>query len=458
MNDTEKLRLITEKWESVLDYMKVKHNVLPVSIDNFVRKLTLNSLIQDKLYLKVDDEIILFIETITERFIKPLEDSILNVTGIAVSINLITDDVVSNPIKPEVPSEPALDSSRNPLLDDAYTFDNFIASRGTNNYYTYQQCLSVAESPGKSDKNPLFIFGGVGLGKTHLMKAIGNHILRTNPNMNVLYVTSETFTNDVVDSIHNKETSAQSLRQKYRNVDVLLIDDIQFFIGKDSTQNEFFNTFNSLVDMNKQIVMTSDRPPRDLKEFKDRMRTRFQSGLTMDIESPDYETRVAILRKKSENARVEISDDALDYIATKITSNVRELEGALKNIIAVAQFTRKRIDLDIVTKELDKIITEQAHHVVTIEYIMNIVSDHYGISVDDMLSKKRSNNIAYPRQICMYLCHEYLDVTLQEIANKMGGKNHSTIIYGSDKIKKDMETNPELKHNINTLVKKINPV
>lgn len=458
MNDkeTKQFNLLKSRWDDILNYMKEEYDIQEVSINAWIKKLSLYSLEDTNLFMKIDDTIVQFIDMINDKYVSALENSILHVTDIAIQLHILSENELSDKHTKKERNRTTPNPSQNPLLDDAYTFDNFIA--GTNNFYTYQYCLGVAEAPGKTNYNPLFIYGGVGLGKTHLMKAIGNHILHSNPDMNVLYVTSETFTNDVVETIRGAESSKQMLRQKYRNVDVLLIDDIQFFIGKESTQLEFFNTFNALIDGRKQIVMTSDRAPKDLKEFEDRMRSRFQSGLTIDMQTPDYETRVAILKKKSEEARIEISEDAIDYIATKITSNVRELEGALKNIIAVAQFTRKKIDLEIVKKELDKIISEQNHHVVTIEYIMNIVSDHYHITTEDIMSKKRSSNIAYPRQICMYLCHEYLDVTLQEIADKMGGKNHSTIIYGSDKIKKDMQTNMELKHNIDILVKKINPV
>jgi chromosomal replication initiator protein len=305
----------------------------------------------------------------------------------------------------------------------------------------------------------LFIYGGVGLGKTHLMHSIAHFILKNRKDAKILYVTSEKFTNELIDAIRNKNNiSTTEFREKYRNNDVLLIDDIQFIIGKESTQEEFFHTFNTLYESKKQIIISSDKPPKDIETLEERLRSRFEWGLTVDIQSPDYETRMAILRKKEELEGYNIDNEVIKYIATNIKSNIRELEGALTKIVALSKLDHnKDIDFALAEEALKDIISPNAQRKVTADLIIQVVADHFGLTPLDIASQKRSKNIAYPRQICMYLCHEIIGTPLQEIGRLLGGRDHTTIIHGRDKIAADLKTNESTANTIEILKKKINP-
>jgi chromosomal replication initiator protein len=345
-------------------------------------------------------------------------------------------------------------------LNPIYTFDNFI--EGSSSDMAYSAALAVAESPGEF-YNPLFIYGGPGLGKTHLMQAIGNYIANTNPSKKVLYVTSEAFMNEIIRSIHEAKISPQEIRNKYRNLDVLLIDDIQFIIGRESTQNEFFNTFNVLRESKKQIVITSDKPPKDFTILEERLRSRFDSGLIVDIQPPTYEIRMAILRKKLDSFKIEINDDVLSYIAENVTTNVREMEGSLNKIVAIyrlQRLTKDDITLDLAKDALKSIISTNNKKKVDINYIVEIVAEHFGISINDIYSPKRSRNISYPRMIVMYLSRKLTDNSLTYIGDQLGGRDHSTIQHGIDTIKdhlRDSSTSTLIEETIDTLIKKINP-
>ena len=324
----------------------------------------------------------------------------------------------------------------------------------------------MAESPGEV-YNPLFIYGGVGLGKTHLMHSIAHFILEKNPKKKVLYVTSETFTNELIDALKNGKTSGNEsaivkFREKYRNNDVLLIDDIQFIIGKESTQEEFFHTFNHLHTSGKQIIISSDKPPRDIETLEARLRTRFEWGLIADISAPNYETRMAILQKKIELDHLEkynIPHDVLDYIATNIKTNIRELEGSLNKLIALYKLNSYQdpIDINLATRALKDIISSKNNRVVTPELILDIVADHFNISVADLKSNKRNAEIAIPRQIAMYFIRSMTDTSLKSIGVILGGKDHSTIKYGADKIAIEIKEDETLANTINIIKKKINP-
>ena len=286
--------------------------------------------------------------------------------------------------------------------------------------------------------NPLFIYGGVGLGKTHLMQAIAHFIIANDPSLKVLYVTSETFTNELIDSVKNQKNS--EFREKYRNIDVLLIDDIQFIIGKESTQEEFFHTFNALYQDSKQIVITSDKPPKEMETLTERLRTRFEMGLPVDIQIPTYETKMAILNKKAELGGYDIPYEVKDFVANHIKSSIRELEGALTKLSAFSTLSHSPITVEV-----------------TPELIIEIVADHFGITPADILSKKRNADIVYPRQIAMYLCRQMTTVPLQSIGKALGNKDHTTIMYGADKIAKEVVTNEATKSTVDILIKKINP-
>ncbi len=340
-------------------------------------------------------------------------------------------------------------------LNAKYTFDTFVV--GSNNNLAHAAALAVAESPGEI-YNPLFIYGGVGLGKTHLMHAIAHFILKNNPKSKILYVSSETFTNELIDAIRNKNNiTTTEFREKYRNNDVLLIDDIQFIIGKESTQEEFFHTFNTLYESKNKIIISSDKPPKEIETLEERLRSRFEWGLTVDIQSPDYETRMAILRKKEEMEGYNIDNEVIKYIATNIKSNIRELEGALTKIVALSRLNKCDITLELAEEALKDIISPNAHREITPELIIQVVSDHFGLTPLDIASQKRNKEVVYPRQIVMYLCRNMMAIPLQTVGKYLGGRDHTTIIHGSEKIANDLKNNESLVNTIDILKKKINP-
>lgn len=343
----------------------------------------------------------------------------------------------------------------NANLNPKYLFDTFVV--GGNNKFAHSASLAVAESPGEV-YNPLYLYGGAGLGKTHLMHSIGHFILEQNPNKKVLYVTSEQFTNEVIDSIRSGNASSMTkLREKYRNVDVLLIDDIQFIIGKESTQEEFFHTFNALHSARKQIILSSDKPPKDMETLEERFRSRFEWGLIADIQPPDYETRMAILKKNAEISNKQVDNEIFDYIASNIKSNIRELEGAFNKIIAFSKLNKVDLTLSIAEEALKDIIYPDKPKQITPELIIETVAEHFHISSGDITSRRRTDDIAHPRQIVMYLCRELIDIPLSTIAKTLGKKDHTTIIHGINKIKEELITNEELKNQIEVIKKKINP-
>ena len=315
------------------------------------------------------------------------------------------------------------------------------------------------KEPSGISYNPLFLYGGPGLGKTHLMHSIGHFIIENNHSAKVLYVTSEQFTNEVIESIRSGKTERMAkLREKYRTVDVLMVDDVQFIIGKDATQEEFFHTFNALHQAGKQIILSSDRPPKEMETLEERFRSRFEMGLIADIQSPDYETRVAILRKNSENYGKNIDDEVIDYIATNIKSNIRELEGAYNKIIAFSRLNNLvEITLDDAKEALKDIIYPDTSKVITPQLIIDTVCEQYGTKKDDIISKKRNSEIVLPRQIIMYLCREHTDASLEEIGRTLGKKDHTTVMSGINKIKQKMAFDEELNKNIDIIMKKLNP-
>ncbi|MDK2919578.1 MAG: chromosomal replication initiator protein [Candidatus Petromonas sp.] len=337
-----------------------------------------------------------------------------------------------------------------PNLNPKYVFDTFVI--GNSNRFAHAACLAVAESPAKA-YNPLFIYGGVGLGKTHLMHAIGHYILGQNPSTRVVYVSSEKFTNELINSI--KDDKNVEFRNKYRTVDVLLIDDIQFIAGKERTQEEFFHTFNALYEANKQLIISSDRPPKEIPTLEDRLRSRFEWGLITDIQPPDFETRIAILRKKAELEGIEISNDVLHFIAKKIKSNIRELEGALIRIAAYSSLTNKDVSVDLANEALKDIISSSKPKQITISYIKDVVSRHFNVKVENLDSKRRTRSITYPRQIAMYLCRELTDLSLPKIGEEFGGRDHTTVIHAYDKISQDIISNNEIKEKIEHIKKEI---
>ena len=326
-------------------------------------------------------------------------------------------------------------------LNPKYTFDTFVV--GNNNRFAHAAALAVAEAPA-SMYNPLFIYGGVGLGKTHLMQAIGNEILKRDTSKKVLYVTSEAFTNELVNAIKDGNYKNELFRNKYRNIDILLIDDIQFFAGKNTAQEEFFHTFNTLYQNGKQIILSSDKPPRDISLLEDRLKSRFEWGLLADISMPDYEMRLAILKKKTELEGILIDDDILALIATRIDSNIRELEGVLNKILAYTSLTHSPITIEVVEKAIND-VTLQKENIISADYIQDVVSNYFKIDKRDLVSSKKSNDIAYPRQIAMYLCRTVGQMSFPRIGNDFGGRDHTTVMHASKKIEKEIKENTNTK-------------
>ena len=446
---------VLEKWDEILSTVKTEHEISDVSFDTWMRPLEVFAIEGNTLYILVPSEQ-MALSYISKKYYLPLKVAIAEIIGVGYDIEFILPEQAKSmnlKSKPSKKVAPINDSASN--LNPNYTFDTFVV--GNNNRFAQSAALAVAESPGEA-YNPLYIYGGPGLGKTHLMHSIGHFILKEKPDTKVIYVTSEEFTNEVIESIRNGNASSMTrFRDKYRTVDVLMIDDIQFIIGKESTQEEFFHTFNALQTQGKQIILTSDKPPKEMETLEERIRSRFEWGLMADIGVPDYETRMAILRKKAESDNFDIDDEILNYIASNIKSNVRELEGALNKLLAYNNLVNTTINMAIAEKELSNIITPDKPREITPQLIIEVVSEHFHISVDQMISKSRSSDIAKPRQIAMYLCKNMTSCPLDTIGTLLGGRDHSTIIHGIRKVTEDYDNNESTRQMIETIKKKINP-
>lgn len=464
MYDNDMYNLVVSKWNDILEILKKEHDIMDVSFNTWIKPLDVYSVEDNVITLLVPDENI-GTSYLHKKYYLPLKVVIQEVTGEMLDLQFLHKSEIkikksttpssmdSAPSNVEETSNIDLKIAAN--LNPNYTFDNFVV--GGNNNFAHAYALAVAESPAK-EYNPLFIYGGVGLGKTHLMHSIGNFILDRNPNAKVRCVTSEVFTNEVINAIRSENQSAiMEFRDKYRNLDVLLIDDIQFIIGKERSQEEFFHTFNTLKESNKQIVISSDKPPKQMATLEERFKTRFEMGLTVDISSPDYETRMAIIKKKSELEGYNISDDIFEYIATNIKSNIRELEGALTKIVAFSRVTRRPVDIEIAKEVLKDIISPDDNKVITPELIINTVADHFNITMADISSKKKSQDIVFPRQIAMYLCRQYTETSLQEVGQYLGKRDHTTVMHSIEKIQHELDTNESTRNIVNVIIKKINP-
>jgi chromosomal replication initiator protein len=360
------------------------------------------------------------------------------------------DPVMVSPTNKKTAKPDIITDSAQHMLNPKYTFDTFVI--GSGNRFAHAASLAVAEAPAKA-YNPLFIYGGVGLGKTHLMHAIGHYVLEHNPMAKVVYLTSEKFTNEFINAI--RDNRPDDFRNKYRNVDILLIDDIQFLAGKESTQEEFFHTFNTLHEENKQIIISSDRPPREIPTLEDRLRSRFEWGLITDITPPDLETRIAILRKKAKADGLDIPNEVMLYIANQIDSNIRELEGALIRVVAYSSLENKDINADLAAEALKSIIPSSKPKVITIQDIQRVVGEQFGVKLEDFSAKKRTKSIAFPRQIAMYLSRELTDFSLPKIGEEFGGRDHTTVIHAHEKISNLIKTDPQFQKQVQELENKL---
>ena len=449
------LETIREKWPEILNDLKQEYDITDVSFKTWLLPLEVRAVEGDTIILVVPEETV-GLQYIKKKYSTPLKVCIAEIIGKSFELEFILPDQTDSfDSQPRLEVSQEKDVFEKAGLNPKYTFSSFVV--GDNSNLAHAAALAVAESPGEV-YNPLYIYGGVGLGKTHLMQAAAHFILTHNPNMKVLYVTCEQFTNEIIDAIRNGGPTANvQFREKYRNIDVLIIDDIQFISGKETSQQELFHTFNALYDNNKQIIISSDKHPKEIDNLEARLCSRFLWGLSVDLQSPNYETRVAILRKKIELDKYPpISDDVLEFIASNVSSNIRELEGALTKIVAYSKLTSSEITLEFAQNVLHDLFSKSQMEI-TPDSIIKIVSEHFGLTVNTLISKKKNQEIVYPRQLCMYLCRTLTDVALTLIGKKLGNRDHTTIIYGYEKIQREIDENEKVRNDVEILKKKIIP-
>ncbi|MBE6006869.1 MAG: chromosomal replication initiator protein DnaA [Sarcina sp.] len=448
--------IIKQRWQEIKEHIRDEYRLSDISYKTWIKNLEIEDIRDHVVHVRIPSNKSLMLSYIVDNFQVFFEIAITEMLNenYKVEFHLMEDNQKKEEEEKKPVSPVSSEQIENANLIPKYRFDTFIVGR--NNNFAQSACVAVAESPGNT-YNPLFLYGGAGLGKTHLMHSIGHYILEMNPSKRVLYVTSEQFTNEVIESIRSGNAASMArLRDKYRTVDVLLIDDIQFIIGKESTQEEFFHTFNELHQAGKQIVLSSDRPPREMETLDERFRSRFEWGLIADIQPPDYETRMAILRKNAEMTGRHLDDEILEYIATNIKSNIRELEGAFNKIIAYTRLHNVDANLANAREALKDIVDPDRQNIITPDMIMQVVCEHYDVRAANILSRKKNAALVLPRQIIMYICREYTDATLDQVARLLGKRDHSTVMHGVDKIKKDLVTNGELRGNVDVILKKLN--
>lgn len=407
---------------------------------------------ESQIYLSVPSSF--YKDQIIRRYIKKIEYKIFELLGDKVTVNFTIKKRSkvknSNPVKNIVKEKNKNVYSFHPQLNREYTFENFVV--GDNNSFAANAALAISKNPG-SAYNPCLIYGGVGLGKTHLLQSIGNNSYNENKKINIIYVTAETFINDFIFSI--KDKIQHIFKSKYRSVDVLLIDDIHFLQKKTETQEELFHTFNALYDSNKQMVFTCDRPVSELRELTDRLRSRFERGLNVDLQPPNYETRIAILTKKVEGKKIKIPDDVIELICRNVTTNVRDLEKALTKLIAYADLVNKNITLSIAQRQLSDFFSNPMQKNISIAIIMRVTADYFGLSYNDLKGKKRTKAIAFPRHVAMYISRELTEYSTTEIGLEFGGRDHTTVMHSCQKIENSMKTDPTLEPTINHLIRTI---
>ena len=441
---------IKDNWELIKETLRTEYDLSDISYKTWIQPLTFHSENDDVVTIMIPSDQAHSLKYISSKYKSFFQVTISEMLDHTYDISFILEKDAEN----EQASVYNINYEKANLISK-YRFDTFVV--GGNNKFAHSASLAVAESPGEV-YNPLYLYGGAGLGKTHLMHSIGHFILDQDPDRKVLYVTSEQFTNEVIESIRSGNAAKMNrLREKYRTVDVLLIDDVQFIIGKESTQEEFFHTFNVLHSAGKQIILSSDKPPKEMETLEERFRSRFEWGLIADIQPPDYETRMAILKKNAENTTKKINEEVFDYIATNIKSNIRELEGAYNKVIAFSRLNKVEITLDNIEEALKDIISPNAKKIITPQYIIGIVAEHFNILPEDIVYRRRNSELVQPRQICMYLCRHMTEESLQSIAQALGKKDHTTVIHGIDKITYEITVNEELKNRIDIITKKINP-
>ena len=438
-------------WDSFIE--EIKKSTSKLSFDMFFSDLSLYKLDVDNKIIYIQLEDISIIKFLREKYIVQIEDIFSRMLGDDFQVVIKSkDEYKNNKIDKKKKVRKSLYKDNSKLFNPKFNFENFVV--GGNNRFAYAASLAVAESPAEA-YNPLFLYGGSGLGKTHLMQAIGIQVIKNDPTSNVLYISSETFTNELIEAINTQNTN--QFKEKYRNIDILLIDDIQFLEGKEATQEEFFHTFNTLYENNKQIVISSDRPPSNLQKLDERLTTRFGFGITADVQPADFETRVAILKKKIELADIEVDSDieeVCNLIAEKIKYNIRELEGAMNRMISFSEIMNNKIDLDF-AKIVLKDIYRDTDKAIAPERIRSTVASYYDIKVSDLDSKRRTAEIALARQVAMYLCRESTDFSFSKIGEIFGGRDHSTVMSNCNKIQTLYQEDELIKYDIDEINKKL---
>jgi chromosomal replication initiator protein len=435
---------VSQVWQEALS--RIETQLSKPSFEAFLKAMHPIALDQDVFVFSVPS---LFAkEWLESRYRGLITETLREVLTHGIEVRfVVADGEVALATPPRDQPTPRAAASEAPALNLKYTFDTFVI--GTGNRFAHAAARAVAETPARA-YNPLFIYGGVGLGKTHLLQAMGHHVLSHKPHARVTYVSSERFTNELINAI--RDDKMVEFRNKYRNVDVLLIDDIQFLAGKERTQEEFFHTFNTLHESSRQLVISSDRPPREIPTFEDRLRSRFEWGLIADIQPPDYETRIAILRKKAEVDAIILPDEVAQYIAQQISSNIRELEGALSRLRAHAEMARVPISIDLATEVLKDLTPQARIRPVTIVAIQRAVADFFGIRVEEMKAKRRTKGVAFPRQVAMYLSRELTDASLPRIGEEFGGRDHTTVMHACDRVKSALVLDAHLAAGVKSLV------
>ncbi|MCK4260495.1 MAG: chromosomal replication initiator protein DnaA [Halanaerobiales bacterium] len=441
-------------WDEALKIIKSK--LSKPSFDTWFKLTEIVSIDQNQIIIQVPNEFSR--EWLESRYVELIKDTLYQITKEDFKISFVTPNSKENLTDNEqfkqnsTKKRPEEQIISNPItsLNPKYTFDTFVV--GNNNRFAHAASLAVSEAPAKA-YNPLFIYGDVGLGKTHIMQAIGHYILKHSPNTKVVYISSETFTNELINSIRDDKTA--EFRNKYRSIDVLLVDDIQFVAGKERTQEEFFHTFNTLHEANKQIILSSDRTPKEIPTLEARLRSRFEWGLITDIQKPDFETRIAILRKKASIENLQVPNEAIVYIAHHIKSNIRELEGALIRVVAYSSLINKKITEELAREALKDILPNAKPREISIKLIQEVITEYYGLKLKDMTSKARTQSIAFPRQIAMYISRELTDSSLPQIGEKFGGRDHTTVIHAYNKISGKLEQDRSFKNIIDKIIEKI---
>ncbi len=441
----------SEIWTKAIPYVKEK--IMDVSYETAFKKLNPEYIENGTFYFSVPNKFYKDIYVTMDHYIRTTKDALFTVTETLYEIEVfIKEEEQNNAVQPEIKKNSDYEFKGNVDLNPKYSFQNFIV--GSNSEFAYAAAYSITQGPVNDDYNPLFIYGGSGLGKTHLLHAIGNEIKSNDSEKNVLYVTAEAFMNSFINSI--KEENSVEFKNKFRNVDVLLIDDIQFLAGKEGTQIEFFHTFNSLVDKNKQIVITSDRPPKDIAQLDERLKQRFSSRIMIDIQPPDFETRVAILHSKAKNNDFtgEISDEIINLIAQRIKSSIRELEGAMKTIMAYSDVSKKEVDIDKASEILKRYFDDNQKRKIDSEFIIKEVEKYFNLSENSLISKNRSKAYAVPRQYAMYIVRELTKSSCSQIGRDFQ-KDHTTVMHNINKVVEDMKNDLKIYNTVNDLIKNI---